>query len=336
MNLVTGASGLLGSHVIIELLKRNAPVRAIVRTAQQQSELQSLIENYGIANSKPDLIEWVTGDVLDIHSLLSCMSGCSHVYHCAAVVSYHSKDRQRMYAVNVEGTSNVVNVALELGDVRLCFVSSIAAIGKAKNNDRVDEETDWVDSSFNTHYAITKNLAEMEVWRAIQEGMPAVIVNPGLIIGPGDFDRSSGTLFRKLDEGLGFYPAGGTGFIAAQDVAYIMVSLMEKKISGERFILVAENLSMKEIFQSIAKHLGKPIPQKEATPFILALARFAEFFREMFTGKKAMVTKETVKNSSVRFYYDNNKLKEALPFEFTPIENAIAQTAAYYRKKISV
>jgi nucleoside-diphosphate-sugar epimerase len=112
-----------------------------------------------------------------------------------------------------------------------------------------------------------------------------------------------------------------------------MVSLMEKKISGERFILVAENLSMKEIFQSIAKHLGKPIPQKEATPFILALARFAEFFREMFTGKKAMVTKETVKNSSVRFYYDNNKLKEALPFEFTPIENAIAQTAAYYRKK---
>lgn len=332
MNLVTGATGLLGSHVIVELLKRNLPVRALVRNITDRGELPALLDLYGLSRDRINEVEWIEGDLLDIPSLLNCMIGCTVVYHSAAVVSYHSSDRQLMYAVNVEGTSNVVNTALELGGVRICFVSSIAAIGKAKNNDHVDEDTDWVDSDYNTHYGITKNLAEMEVWRAIHEGINGVIVNPGLIIGPGNFERSSPSLFRKLDEGLSYYPQGGSGFIAANDVAHIMVSLMEKNISGERFILVAENLSMKELFQSISKQLGKPVPTKAATPPILQLARFVEMLRETFTGRKALITKETIKNSSLRYYYNNAKLLSMLPFQFTPIEEAISKTAAFYRK----
>jgi dihydroflavonol-4-reductase len=333
MNLVTGASGLLGSHVILELLKKNVPVRAMVRSSHHEHELRDLAIHYGMDPSLIDRIEWVSGDVLDITSLNECMQGCQVVYHCAAVVSYHSKDRNQMYQVNVEGTANVVNVALEHGNIRLCFVSSIAAIGKAKNNDRLDENTAWVDSPFNTHYAITKNLAELEVWRAMHEGLQGVIVNPGFIIGPGNFDRSSPSVFKKLDEGLSYYPPGVTGFIGARDVAGIMVTLMEKEIFGERFILVAENLTMKEIFQSIAAQLKIAIPEKEATPFILELARWGEALRELFTGRKALVTKESVRNASVRFFYDHEKIAAALPVTFTPIADAVADTARYFLSK---
>jgi nucleoside-diphosphate-sugar epimerase len=336
MNLITGASGLLGSHVILELLKKNAPVRAMVRASHHQQELRDLAMHYGMDPSLIDRIEWVKGDVMDIPSLSECMQGCRSVYHCAAVVSYHSKDRNRMYQVNVEGTANVVNVALAHGNISLCFVSSIAAIGKAKNNDRLDENTAWVDSPLNTHYAITKNLAELEVWRAMHEGLQGVIVNPGFIIGPGNFDRSSASVFRKLDEGLSYYPPGGTGFIGVRDVAEIMVSLMEKEIFGERFILVAENLTMKELFQSIAAKLNKAIPEKEATPFILELARWGEALRELFTGRKALVTKESVRNASVRFFYDHDKITSVSPVTFTPIADAVADTARYFLSKKNI
>jgi dihydroflavonol-4-reductase len=330
MNLVTGASGLLGSHVILELLKKDLPVRAMVRSTSQKGELNRLAEHYGISASLLDRIEWVKGDVLDIPSLFECMRDCGSVYHCAAVVSYHPKDRNVMYQVNVEGTANVVNVALDLGNIDVCFVSSIAAIGKAKNNDHVDENTDWVDSPLNTHYAITKNLAELEVWRAIHEGLNGVIVNPGFIIGPGNFERSSPGIFKKLDEGLSYYPPGGTGFIAANDVANIMVSLVENQNFGERYILVAENLTMKEVFQSVAGELQKDIPVKEASPRILEIARLAEAIRELFTGKKALITKESVKNASIRIFYDQSKILQTMPISFTPVVHAIHKTAKYY------
>lgn len=330
MNLVTGASGLLGTHIVLELLKRDAPVRAMVHSTSNQIEFRQLAGHYGISPSLIDRIEWVKGDVLDISSLYECMQDCTVVYHCAAIVSYHRNDRNKMYQVNVEGTANVVNVALDKGNISLCFVSSIAAIGKAKNNDHVDENTDWVDSPLNTHYAITKNLSELEVWRAFHEGLLGVIVNPGFIIGPGNFEKSSPSIFKKLDEGLNYFPPGGTGFIAASDVANIMVTLMEKKNFGERYILVAENLTMKEVFQSIAGQLQKPIPVKEASPMILELARWAEVLRELFTGKKALVTKESVRNASIRIIYDQSKILKTLPVAFTPIENIIRDTAKYY------
>lgn len=330
MNLVTGATGLLGTHIMIELLRRGEPVRALVRPNSNITGIQQVFEFYG----SPDFsrINWAVGDVLDITSLINATAGCTRIFHCAAVVSYHADDRDNMYQINVEGTENVMNIALHQGNIKVAFVSSTSAIGKAKNNDTVDEEAEWVESEMNTHYAITKQRSEMEFWRGIHEGAEGVAFNAGFIIGPGSFERSSPSLFRKLNEGMSFYPPGGTGFIAATDCAKVIVELTLSNITGERFLVVSENLSMKELFQSVAQALGKPIPTREAKPWILELARMAEFIKEKLTGRKALVTKETIKNASLRFYYNNNKLKAAMPITFTPIAQAIAQTAKYFER----
>jgi nucleoside-diphosphate-sugar epimerase len=216
------------------------------------------------------------GDVLDIDSLEQAMQGCTHVFHCAAIVSYHPSERDEMYRVNTEGTANVINIALHLGNVKVGFISSIAAIGKAKNNDHVDEESEWVENELNTHYAITKQLSEMEFWRGIHEGLEGVAFNCGFIIGPGSFERSSPSMFRKLHEGMRFYPPGGTGFIAVTDAARGIADLTLGPTSRERYILVTENLSMKEIFQLVAQALEVRVPSQEAKPWILQLARMAE------------------------------------------------------------
>lgn len=331
MNLVTGATGILGTQVIIELLSRGEKVRALRRPNSKLDTFNRLISDQLEKDQIAERIDWIEGDVLDVPSLLEAMTGVTHVYHCAAVVSYHADDRDQMYAINVEGTSNIVNAALELGQPKICFVSSIAALGKTEGKFWLDENAEWTDSNHNTHYGITKNLSEMEVWRGIQEGLEAIIVNPGFIIGPGDFERSSSSVFTKIDEGMSYYPPGGTGFIGVKDCALMMVNLMQKDINGERYILVAENLSMQELFVSIAESLGKKIPNKEATPTILQLVRIVEWLKQFVTLKKALITKESVKNASVRFYYHNDKIKNALGIEFQPIKEAIAETAAIYQ-----
>jgi nucleoside-diphosphate-sugar epimerase len=330
MNLVTGATGLLGTHLMMELLSRGERVRALVRPLANRTAVEDVFRF--CSNKHFESIEWIEGDVLDIDSLQEAMQGCSHVFHCAAIVSYHEADRAEMYRVNTEGTANLINVALHLGNVKVGFVSSIAAIGKAKNNEHVDEESEWVENDMNTHYAITKQLSEMEFWRGLHEGLEGVAFNCGFIIGPGSFERSSPSLFRKLNEGMSFYPPGGTGFIAVSDAAKCIAELTLGKTTHERFILVTENRSMKEVFQLVAKSLGVRVPTHEAKPWILQLARIAEWIKEKMTGRKALVTRETVKNASLRFYYDASKMQGATGLEATPISEAIEQTAAYFKQ----
>ena len=329
MNLVTGATGLLGTHLIMELLSRGERVRALVRPSANRQSVEDVFRFCN--NNLFGNIEWAEGEVLDIDSLEQAMQGCSHVFHCAAIVSYHPSERAEMYRVNTEGTANVINMALHLGNIKVGFVSSIAAIGKAKNNEHVDEESEWVENDMNTHYAITKQLSEMEFWRGIHEGLEGVAFNCGFIIGPGSFERSSPSLFRKLNEGMRFYPPGGTGFIAVADAAWCIAELTLGPTTHERFILVTENRSMKEIFQLVAQSLGVKVPTQEAKPWILQVARAAEWLKEKTTGRKALVTRETVKNASLRFYYDSSKMQRATNLKATPISEAIQQTAAYFR-----
>ena len=328
MNLITGATGMLGTHIMIELLKRGESVRALRRSQSDIAMVSHVFDFYQSPHFSN--IEWVDGDVLDMHSLIDAMIGCTRVFHCAAIVSYHPDDRQTMYAINVEGTENVINVALQQGGIKVGFVSSIAAIGKAKNNDTVDEESEWVDGDFNTHYAITKQRSEMEFWRGIHEGLDGVAFNCGFIVGPGDFTRSSPSLFLKISEGMMFYPPGGSGFIAAVDCARIIVELTLSSVNAERYILVSENLSMKELFQSTAEALGVRVPSIEAKPWMMHSARWVESLREMLGGRKALVTAETVRNAAVRFYFNNEKLRTIYSAPFTPIQDAIRETAAFY------
>ena len=291
-----------------------------------------LSSHYGITEQQLNLLEWVEGDVLDIPSLEDAMSGCTHVFHCAAVVSYHPADRDQMYETNIEGTANVVNIALQLGGIRLCHVSSIAAIGKAKNLEHVDEESEWIDSSHNTHYAITKHLSEMEVWRGFHEGLSGVIVNPGIIIGIGEDHRSSGSLLAHIRKGMGYYPMGGTGIVAATDCAEMMLALTDSSIESERYILVSDNITMKELFQDLAKSMRVPIPKKEATSSILFFARLAEWLKEKFTGRRAVITAESARNTALRYFYDNQKVQEKTGLRFMTTSKMFADIARFYEK----
>jgi nucleoside-diphosphate-sugar epimerase len=333
MNLVTGATGLLGTHVMLELLQRGEQVRALKRHNSDVDTVEKIINFYKPQSGLFERINWVTGDVNDVDSLMQAMEGVRDIYHCAAIVSYHKADRQQMYKNNVDGTANVVNAALQMQVNKLCFVSSVAALGKVKAGDWLDENSEWKDSRFNTHYGITKNLSELEVWRGVQEGLNAVIVNPGFIIGPGQFDRSSASVFKKIDEGLSYYPPGGTGFISAIDCAAIMYKLMQGSASNERYVAVSENLPMKDLFENIAIALGKKPPHKVANSTILFIARMAEHLKEIFLNKKAVVTKESVKNASISFYYRNDKLASLGITNYVPISDAIAATAAFYKQK---
>jgi dihydroflavonol-4-reductase len=331
MNFITGATGMLGTHLIAELLQRGLPVVAGCRSLENNQESLRLLKFKGFSEEQLKSIDWRICDVLDTDSLLAAFAGCSTVYHTAAIVSYHAKDRDLMYTTNVQGTANVVNVALEIGSIRLVHVSSIASLGKSNPGQVLDEKSEWENSPLNTHYGITKHLSDLEVWRGVQEGLTAVIIHPGFIIGPGSFERSSPSVFKKINEGMRYYPPGGTGFIGAADCAHRMVELDQRQVANESFVFVTRSESMQWLFSSIARSLNKEIPSTEAKPWILQLARIAEWLKELTTGQKALVTKETVKNASISFKYNTQKLLEAFPGSVDNLEKEIELAAAYFR-----
>jgi len=335
MNLITGATGLLGTHIALELLARGQQVRALSRAGSSQKSMKQVFAHYGSFDLF-QRIEWVEGELEDVSSLIDALKGCITVYHCAAIVSYHPADRKQMYKVNVEGTANIVNACINQEGVALAHVSSIAAIGRTKESTHLNENSEWVEGERTTHYAITKHLSEMEVWRGIQEGLNAVILNSGLIIGPGSFSRSSGGMFSRIDQGIPFYPPGGTGFISAPDAARTLVELMHQEKFGHRYIAVAENKTMLDVFSKVAEALGKKAPSKEVTPLLLNIALFVEKIKEWFTGKKAMVTREVLRNMERQYLFENSKLKDTLDFSFQSIDAAIDDTGRFYKSVNSI
>lgn len=314
MILVTGGTGLLGSHLLLQLLERGDAVRAIYRTEAKRDAVVKLFAYHtDKAQELWQKIDWVKGDVLDVPSLHDAMQGVTHVYHCAAAVTFLKKDRPYMHKVNTEGTANVVNACLEQENIRLCHVSSVAAIGRDGSEEVISEENEWKESSHNAAYAISKHNAELEVWRGTVEGLNAFMVNPSLIIGPGDWGASTGAMFKKAWSGLPFYTRGGNCFVDARDVAAIMIRLMDSGVQDERFIIGAENRKFKEVFERISTIMGKKPPKVEATPFLTGLAWRTEWLISSLTGKKPFITKEVAHHALQLNRYDNSKLLKQLP-----------------------
>ncbi|MGZ5248145.1 MAG: NAD-dependent epimerase/dehydratase family protein [Flavitalea sp.] len=321
MVVVTGGTGFLGAYIIRELVEKGYRVRALKRS----STIPSFIEP-AIFSS----VEWVDGDILDTISLEEAFEGAEAVIHSAAIVSYHSKDKEELYKVNVEGTANVVNLALEANIKRLVFVSSIASIGRSKEGDKVDEDRKWEDNNTNSHYAISKQMAEREVWRGIAEGMEAVIINPSTILGYGDWNKSSSAIFKSVYNQFPYYSNGINGFVDVEDVAKATVLLMESEISGKRFIASSENWSFKQLFYTIADSFNKKRPTIEATPFLSGLAWRLEKIKSLF-GKKILLTKESAKLANSTTYFDNSRILDALPgFQFTPLTTTIERACKKY------
>lgn len=332
MILVTGGTGLLGAHVLHRLLEGGKQVRALHRSEKSLATVRDILRHYAAdPEALMQRIEWVQGDILDIPAMEAAMEGVTDVYHIAATVSFDPKDRDFMFKVNVEGTANVVNLCLEREGVRLCHVSSVAALGRVEGQGLIDEETVWKDSERNSNYGKSKRKAEMEVWRGMAEGLDAVIVNPCIILGPGDWNQSSAALFTKVWNGLPYYTEGENAMVDVRDVAAVMVLLMERGIFGQRFIVAQANHRLVDVVNLIADGLGKKRPTTKASPLLMALAWRAEKLRCILTGAKPFITRETADNALHISHYSNAKLLKALPdFTFRPLAETVKDVSAMF------
>jgi nucleoside-diphosphate-sugar epimerase len=311
MIFVTGGSGLVGSHLIHQLIKKGRKVRAIYR---------NIIPKFALAEK----VEWIKGDILDVLALEDGMKGVDEVYHCAAIVSFNPRTVQQMFRTNIEGTANVVNACLETGVKKLCYVSSVAALGRIRNNQEVNETMRWSEETSNSRYGRSKHLAEMEVWRGISEGLQAVIVNPVIILGAGDWNKGSSEIFKSAYKEFPWYTEGVTGFVDVQDVVDAMIQLMENNISEQRFILSEGNHTYKEVFSLIAKAFGKKPPHKKVSPLIASLIWRLEAARALFTGIDPLLTRETAQTAQAVVRFNNSKLFNYLPgFKYTPLAETI-------------
>ncbi len=318
--LVTGATGFVGSYLIRDLIQKGWSVRALRRKSSNLELLEGVV----------DQLEWMEADVTDLGALEDAFEGVTHVFHCAAIVSFHPKDAAKMLKVNVEGTANVVNLCLDFGVKKLVHVSSIAALGRAPNRPHLDENCNWVESKDNSRYALSKYGAEMEVQRGIAEGLSAAIVSPSVIVGAQDWDKGMAGFFKKIDQGLKFCPNGGSGFVDVRDVVRFMELLMESNISGERYILNSINLSHKQFFGMIAEELGVPPPSITVGPFLAEVAWRVEWLKEKILGITPLATKESARASVTNYTYANEKSRAVFGFEYLTMEQTVRDTAAQY------
>jgi len=335
MILVTGGTGLVGIQLLYDLTERGYAVRAIKRKGSSVAILEKI---FRIKSSNPDKllsqIEWREGDVEDYLSLEQAMQGVKHIYHCAAMVSFDPRERVKMMKINIQGTANVVNAALEAGVGKLCFVSSVAAIGRSDENVMIDENSEWIESVENSAYARSKYAAEREVWRSAAEGLKVVIVNPSIIIGPGDPEKSSARLIATARNGFPFYTTGVNAFVDVRDVSRIMIGLMESNVEYERFILNAGNYSYQHILGLLANGFNKKAPGIEIKSWMFGLLWRAERIRSLFTGSSPLITRESARTSSKRYLYSNEKIRKALNYDFIPIEKCISENCLIFEKLV--
>ncbi|MGW9684208.1 NAD-dependent epimerase/dehydratase family protein [Flagellimonas sp. 2504JD1-5] len=323
MILVTGGTGLVGSHLLFHLAKNGENIKACYR---KKDSINKVLEIFGYYSDEPEVlfgkISWVKADISDISSLMPLFEDIEYVYHCAALISFSPKDYQALVKTNIEGTANIVNLCLENKIKKLCYVSSIAAIGPSTNAQIKTEDNEWSDTHVSV-YGLTKHDAELEVWRGSQEGLSVVVVNPGVVLGPGFWHSGSGTFFKYVAKEKKKYFPGGTGFVSINDVTSAMISLMHSDVKRERFILVSENLTFRELFQKIASKLNVQAPTKSIPFWLLEILWRVDWLRSNWMGKRRKLTKNVVKGLYHQETYSSEKIQKTLNFEFEALDDAI-------------
>ncbi len=325
MVFVTGGTGLIGSHLLFELVQKEEKVRAIYRNPNAIDKVLKLFKYYNNDNSQFlfDKIEWVSCDILDVVTLDEVIKDCSDVYHCAALVSFHRNDFNQLMKINREGTANIVNACLDNNIRKLAYVSSTAAIGGANLADLVTEDLKWKQSENTSGYAISKYSAEKEVWRGVEEGLDIVIVNPSVVIGAGNWNESSLTIFKTIENGLKFYTSGSNAFVDARDVTKTLVQLMESEIKNERFLCVGENAKFIDLFHLISKRINKKPPYILVQSWLASLTWRVAALVSLLTGKRSTITKESATSAFNVTKYSNTKIKTALNHEFYTLEQMV-------------
>jgi len=335
MILVTGGTGLVGSHLLYKLAADNKKIRAIIRPSSDISQVRKVFGYYSkeaTANKLFESIEWITADINDTPSLSIAFEGITEVYHCAALISFDPSDEKKMRKINIEGTANIVNLCITNKISKLCYVSSVAALGSTPNSSEVDEYSKWNPEENHNDYAISKYGAEIEVWRGTQEGVDAVIVNPGVIIGPGFWDSGSGKIFSKIDNGLKYHFPKITGFVGVQDVVKSMITIMNSSIKNEQFIIVAENLSFEKVFKEVAVNMNKSKPSKKLRKWMIAVGWIFQKIGGWF-GMKRQITRDSINGLYEETYFNNSKLKSKLNFEYTSMNKVLADTSEIYKRE---
>ncbi len=334
MILVTGGTGLVGAHLLYHLVKNDENIRAIYRTKEKIKAVKKVFSYYSDDASLMDKIEWFYADITDVPAMIPAFIDVKKVYHCAAFISFHPKDYRQMRKVNIHGTAIMVNLAIDANVAKFCLVGSIASIGEAIKGSLITEENEWNKELDNSGYSITKFGAETEVWRASQEGVKVIIVNPGVILGSGFWNTGSGKLFSKIDKGFNYYTEGITGFVGVQDVVKAMILLMNSTVKNERFILVAENKSFKEIFFLIADAFGKKRPSKKLQTWQTSLAWRFSWLLSKITGKEPLISKYSARSAHSVSKYSSEKFKKTINFEFEKVENVIKKVSENYSNKM--
>ena len=320
MIFVTGATGFLGAYITHYLVGSGARVRALKRSNSPLQLCQTFV----------DKVEWVDADINDTDALLDMLQGVNQIYHIAGLVSFDPQDRRSLYRINHVGTQNIVNAAIKSGVKKILYASSISAIGRSSKSDLVNEETEWLaGSESNSAYGDSKRLGEMEVWRAMAEGMEGVVVNPSIILGSGYWKGSLG-FTKTVDRGLKFYPAGKTGLVDVRDVADICIKLMNSDISAEKFILSAQDMYYKDFLQTLARHLGVTPPSRLAGPLATELVWRMEWLRSKITARRPIITKKTARFSQKVWTFSNEKICQRLNYEFREIVETIAEMCQDY------
>lgn len=331
MILVTGGTGFLGAHLLYHLSLQETEITAIYRHKSKLEEVKRVFHYY-TPNSdlNYDRIMWVHADITVSEELINVFKNIDVVYHCAALVSFSSSDYQEMRKINIEGTRNIVNISIQNKVKKLCFVSSIATLEYTYGHDFIDEQCFWTTNKNKSDYAITKRAAEMEVWRGSQEGVDCIVVNPGVIIGPGFWQNGTGNLFAKIKAGMKYYSTGCTGFVDVRDVSNAMIALTKSGIVNEGYVLVAENRSFKDLFKLISVAVKAKEPTKEIGKRILEIAWRLAWLKSLFTNSRPALTKSSARAGYGEKKYSSQKIKHSMNYTFLPLEETIAFTGKLF------
>lgn len=332
MILVTGGTGLLGAHLLCKLAVQGKSVRAIYRDATKFEAVKKVFSYY---SETPDLlfdsIEWVQSDITDVPALDIAFENVSKVYHCAADLSFNPKNYAKSRQVNVVGTANIVNLCLSHKVEKLCHVSSIATLGEELLKP-ITEETRWNPESNQNIYAITKYDAELEVWRGIQEGLNAVVVQPGVILGAGFWNSGTGEIFNKVSKGFRYYTSGTVGVVDVNDVTESMINLMDSKITNDKFIIVSENIGYKKLMQVISVAIGSKNSLVEVKRWQLLLYLQIDKLLSCFPGRERSVYKANINSVFKQLVYDASKIKNTIDVKFIPINESVSTIAEFFKK----
>lgn len=317
---VTGANGLLGSFIVRKLIEHGEPFVALKRSGSDVSLLKDVAEK----------ITWRDAEVNDTVALDEALSDVTHVIHAAAVVSFNPRDAKKIAEVNVDGTRNVVNICLSNGVKRLVHISSVAALGRLKDQHLVDETNKWVDNPLHSKYARSKYLAEAEVFRAQEEGLSTVVVNPSVILASSNWTKSSARLFKYVWDERPFYIDGNLNYVDVRDVASVVYRLLKNEIEGERFILNAGNIQFEKFFKAVADRFNKKAPRVKVNGIFLPMLARLENVRANLTNSDPLITTETARLAGNHYLYQNDKIKKALSFEFQTIDQTLDWCCEYY------